>query len=350
MISEIASQVFAHIVTWNSASYIEKCLESLLSQEGYEIGKNITVSVTDNASKDGTTEILARAFPMRVAVERLASNIGFCGGHNFGIRKFIDSGVPYLLILNPDVRLEKDALSLLVSAFENEERSGFGGGKLLKASDDLNPLSPPQIDSAGMILTSSLRHFDRGSGERDSGQFDKQDFVFGVTGAFALFRRDFVLDLALYDRLYDEKLFSVFPELRKGSKDRVQLFDEGFFAYREDADLAWRAKGTKWKCLYVPKSVGYHKRVVRPENRSELPSDLNRHSVRNRFLLQINNYSFIDDLLAFIPGIIIRNLLVALGVLIRERSSIQGLKEVITLFPRALSVRAENKRKKRDLR
>lgn len=345
----IPPPVFAHIVTWNSAKYIERCLESLLSQEGYEIGKNLTVSITDNGSKDGTPDIVARSFPMRVAVNKLSTNIGFCGGQNFGVKKFIESGVPYFLVLNPDIKLETDALSILASTLEDDSSAGFGGGKLLKASDELTPLSPPQIDSAGMILTSSLRHLDRGSGERDSGQYETQQAMFGATGAFLLLKRAFIDDMTIYDREQEEKLYEIFPELRKGNKDRVQLFDEAFFAYREDADLAWRAKGTRWRCLYVPKSRGYHKRVVRPENRDELPPDLNKHSVRNRFLLQVNNFSFSDDYFSFLPGIIVRNLMVVFGVFLKEKRSIQGLNEFIKLLPRAFSIRKENIRRRRDL-
>jgi GT2 family glycosyltransferase len=68
-----------------------------------------------------------------------------------------------------------------------------------------------------------------------------------------------------------------------------EFFDEEFFSYREDADLAWRAQLMGWKCLYVPAAVGWHERRVTPERREQLPDEINWHSVKNRFLMWYKN-------------------------------------------------------------
>jgi GT2 family glycosyltransferase len=68
-----------------------------------------------------------------------------------------------------------------------------------------------------------------------------------------------------------------------------EFFDEDFFAYREDADLAWRAQVLGWKCLYVPHARGWHVRRVTPERRKHLPREINWHSVKNRFLMRMKN-------------------------------------------------------------
>ena len=68
-----------------------------------------------------------------------------------------------------------------------------------------------------------------------------------------------------------------------------EFFDADFFAYREDADLAWRAQLFGWKCLYTPLAVAYHVRQVLPEKRSALPALINMHSVKNRWLMRIKN-------------------------------------------------------------
>jgi GT2 family glycosyltransferase len=70
-----------------------------------------------------------------------------------------------------------------------------------------------------------------------------------------------------------------------------EFFDEDFFAYREDADLAWRAQILGWRCLYIPAAVGWHVRRVTPERREQLPHLINWHSVKNRFLMRIKNCS-----------------------------------------------------------
>ena len=81
-------------------------------------------------------------------------------------------------------------------------------------------------------------------------------WVFGATGAAAMFRRSFV------------EAVSVDGE----------FFDEDFFSYREDADLAWRAQVMGWKCLYTPAAVAWHVRRVTPERREQLPLVINWHS------------------------------------------------------------------------
>jgi GT2 family glycosyltransferase len=80
-----------------------------------------------------------------------------------------------------------------------------------------------------------------------------------------------------------------------------QFFDEQFFAYREDADLAWRAQLMGWKCLYTPKAVAWHERRVTPARREQLPVEINWHSVKNRFLMRAKNISWGMYLRFFLP-------------------------------------------------
>jgi len=114
-----------------------------------------------------------------------------------------------------------------------------------------------------------MRHLDRGGEEADRGQYDRTQWVFGATGAAAMFRRTFA-DAASVEG---------------------EFFDEEFFSYREDADLAWRGQLMGWKCLYVPAAVGWHVRRVTPERRESLPHEINWHSVKNRFLMRGKNAS-----------------------------------------------------------
>jgi hypothetical protein len=79
--------------------------------------------------------------------------------------------------------------------------------------------------------------------------------------------------------------------------------------------------------------------VVTPERRTSLPAILNRYSVRNRFLLQINNWRWRDGLVFFVWGIIIRNVVVIVGVLVWEKTSIEGLRDAWRLAKRAREIR-----------
>src|SRR5207253_10520458 len=98
-------------------------------------------------------------------------------------------------------------------------------------------------------------------------EFERAGEIFGPSGAAAMYRRKALEDAAIAG----------------------QYFDEDFFAYREDADLAWRCRLLGWTSIYVPGALAQHRRRVTPERRAELPKDINYHSVKNRFLLRINN-------------------------------------------------------------
>lgn len=320
--------VVAHIVTWDSARDIGPCLAALRAQVGFSVGEALRIEITDNASTDRTLDNLYQESDL--SIFKNTENLGFCGAHNQAVTRFLAGKSDFLLILNPDVKLELDCLQEVLSAFTEHPDAAMVTPCLYRAGTDLKPLEPRVFDAAGMVLEPTLRHFDRGSGEIDRGQFQKPAWVFGGTGACLVLRRAAVEALVFWNR------------------ENCELFDETFFAYREDADLAWRAQIFGLKTFYAPKAIAYHRRRVLPENRDELPTTLNRISVRNRFLMQINNYWPSDYPQAFLPGLIGRNLLVILGVFLREWSSIPGLLQVFRLWPRAWRRRGEIKLQRRS--
>ncbi|MCO6432079.1 MAG: glycosyltransferase family 2 protein [Deltaproteobacteria bacterium] len=329
--------VYVHIVTYNSGGYIRHALEALLRLESFTLGENLVVDVTDNASCDDSYENAREYSPRGVTVYRNSSNLGFCGAHNQGLRRFLDSNCDFYLCLNPDVALRPDALTELCSAFE---KSGVGSAcpKLVRADELLQPLEPSVIDAAGMIITPSLRHFDRGAGESDTGQYSAECAVFGGSGACLIMSREFVESLIVEGK-FESDIDALYPALAAGRSKRALLFDEAFFAYREDADLAWRAQYLGWKCAFVPSACGYHVRFVTPERRKILPATINSLGVRNRFLLQLNNYSLLLGAAPFFIGYLFRNCVVIAGVILRERSSIGGLLELRYLLRRAFERR-----------
>lgn len=332
--------IFVHIVTFNSARWIEKCLDSLLKQEGFENGKNLWIEVTDNASQDGTQVLLQERFSSTISIVQNINNIGFAAGHNQGVKSFLKTDCNLFLVLNPDVSLESRALLELSKSLLSRSDVGSATPLLYRGDEALQAMTPKVIDAAGMYITPSLRHFDRGSGQTNIGPYTKEAFVFGGTGACLLMKREFISDVILDTSVSDEKLQDVLGHLTLGKESRVALFDEAFFAYREDADLAWRGNILGWRCIYVPSAVGYHRRVVTPERRQELPPELNRYGVRNRFLLQLNNFSWLLWE-CILPGVIWRNILVIAAVLFKEKSSRRGIYEVFLLARRAATRRKE---------
>jgi GT2 family glycosyltransferase len=326
---------FVHLVTYQSTEVVLTCVDSLLSQEGFSVEQNLTIHITDNGSVDALREAIANRFDGKVKFQRNLQNMGFCAAHNQGAYQFLEGSGKYFLVLNPDVRLAPSALACLISTLEQDSTAGMGTPLLLRADSVLAPIVPSVVDAAGVVMSSELRHFDRGAEKPYSSQYETPGYVFGGTGACLLLRRDCLLDLLVSSEAVDEALYSLYPQLRDGLGQRKPLFDEAFFAYREDADLAWRAQLLGWKTRFVPQALVYHERRVTPERRSKLPAFINKLGVRNRFLLQFNNLTVEVVARTFFRGVVLRNLLVIVAVLVRERSSLSGLREVFKLYPRA---------------
>ncbi len=267
------------VVTWNSARYISDCLASLRAL----VRRPAEVVVVDNASVDRTVELVRRGFA-EVRVQVLPTNAGFCGGNNLGIRS---TAAPWVLVLNPDTRLEKEFLEELLPAFDDPQ-VGLGAGKLVR-------FDGATLDSCGQALGRSRQPVDRGYGRPDRGQFDRDDAVFGACGAAALYRRAMLDDVALAPGVY---------------------FDEAYFAFYEDLDLAWRAQRRGWRGAYRFRARGLHARggsVARSPGRARVVAALGRspdvrfHVVKNRILTLLRNDTRRDFLL-HLPFIICRDL------------------------------------------
>lgn len=236
------------LVTWNSARYLRRCLEGI----AHQTHTPLELIVVDNASTDDSVALVE---PVATQVIRNDSNRGFSAAVNQALR--VARG-EYVLLLNPDCHLLPDYAERLVAVLRDDV--GSATGLLIRAEGfDIEPTS--EIDSAGIRMTRSGRHLDIDA--RPSARSE----VFGVSGAAAMFRGDFLRDVAIDG----------------------EIFDEDFFAYREDADLAWRGRLFGWRAVCEPAAVAYHVRRVTPEARRELPASINMHSVKNRFLLRMKN-------------------------------------------------------------
>jgi GT2 family glycosyltransferase len=262
------------ITTYNSAEHLEACLESLRVQSY----RPLDVIIVDNASEDGTRTILEKLHSEYHIICN-ETNVGFAAAQNQALRA---ARGRWILSLNPDVLLAPDFIERLVAAAEMHPEAGAACGKLLRWDPGAANPQTKVIDSTGIYFTRSMRHLDRGADEPDTGQFERQEYVFGATGAAALYSRYMVEDVSVDG----------------------ELFDEQFFAYREDADLAWRAQMMGWRCLYTPDALAWHVRRVTPERRARLPLIINWHSVKNRFLMRAKNISGRLYLHCFLPATI----------------------------------------------
>ncbi|HML16263.1 MAG TPA: glycosyltransferase family 2 protein [Bryobacteraceae bacterium] len=304
------------IVTYNSGRFIKRCLDSVLEQKY----PNLEVVVIDNASTDGTVDILEQ-FQDRCRLHYNEENIGFAAAQNQAIA--LANG-DWILTLNPDVLLLKNFIQAMVDAAQVDPKVGTVCGKLLTIRASFDLPEKQLVDSTGIYFTPMLRHLDRGSQEVDNGHYLNFEYVFGATAAAALYRRQMIEDIAI----------------------QGEFFDPDFFVYREDADVAWRAQLMGWRCIYTPMARGYHVRNVLPGNRRALPPVINMHSVKNRFLMRIKNMT--GDLYRrnwF--SITARDLVVFGACLVREHTSLKAFWYLARNWRRVVAKRQEIMKRRR---
>ena len=200
------------VVTWNGANLLTACLDSVLP-EGAEI------LVVDNASTDGTIELLNSRYPgMRVV--RSATNTGFAGGVAQALEQ-IDT--PVTVLLNNDAEVRPGWLAALLRALDDPDVAA-ASSKLLLPDGSLN-------SAGGYVTTAGYAH-DRGFSEPDDGRYDEPaDVMYGCGASLAL---------------------------RTSAVHEVGGVDRRFFLYYEDVDLSWRLRLAGYKVRYVADSVVVH--------------------------------------------------------------------------------------------
>lgn len=308
------------VITWNSARYLRRCAEGVASQSLAPA----EIVVVDNGSSDRSAELAAGLLPSATVI-RNSTNTGFAAAANQGIAA---TGAELVLLLNPDVFLDSRYCEECAAALDRAgdragSRFGAATGRLLRGDGD-EILPTPVVDSLGVRMTRSGRHLDIGAGEPDRGAGPSDVEVFGVSGAAAVYRRAFLEDASVFG----------------------QVFDEDFFAYREDADLAWRGQLFGWKALCAQAATAWHVRRVTPEVRASLPPEVNMHSVKNRFLLRLKNEGAglaARNALFEIP----RDLVVAGAALTIERSSLPAFAWLWKNRASILAKRSEIQRRRR---
>jgi GT2 family glycosyltransferase len=212
------------VVNFNRRDLLRACLRSLVVQTGVEFD----VVVVDNGSTDGSAEMVEAEFRSRpvfqLALIRNTENRGFCAANNQGIAA---AQGEFIALLNNDAEAEPGWLPALRRAFDQPE-IGMAASKIVVWED------PGRIDKAGHLIYPDGQNRGRGTGERDSGQYDREEEVLWPDGCAALYRRSML--------------------------DQIGGFDEDFFAYADDAELGLRGRIAGWRCRYVPEAVVRHHR------------------------------------------------------------------------------------------
>jgi GT2 family glycosyltransferase len=215
----LVTRVAVVIVNLNGGSLLSRALDALSVQTVAPA----RVIVVDNASFDGSADRLEERHP-GTEVIRLADNLGFAAANNLGLAAADDC--EWVALLNPDAFAERDWLATLVAAAEANPEFTFFGSRLLRAD------MPAELDGAGDVLHVSGMAWRRHHGEPATGTALEREEIFSPCAAAALYHRDAFIG--------------------------VGGFDESYFCYFEDTDLAYRLRLAGHRCLYVPEAVVHH--------------------------------------------------------------------------------------------
>lgn len=220
-----APEISVIVVNWNRCELLRACLQSLAAQAG----ARFETVLVDNGSTDGSVEMAEREFAsrpelgLRVIVN--SENRGFCAANNQGIAA---ARGRYIALLNNDAEADPGWLAALRSAFDHGPDIGMAASKILVWED------PGRIDKAGHVIYPDGQNRGRGSGELDTGQYNRLEETLWPDGCAAMYKRAML--------------------------DEIGGFDEDFFAYGDDAELGLRGRIAGWRCLYVPGAVVRHHR------------------------------------------------------------------------------------------
>jgi GT2 family glycosyltransferase len=212
-------ELFSVIIpSWNGVHLLPACLDSLRAQTY----RNFEVMMADSASSDNSVALVRETYP-EVRVIVLPQNRGFSGGTNAGIR---ESRGTWVAVLNQDVVAHPRWLEQLARTASICPEAGAIASKIMLMDQR------DRLHSAGDEYRADGIPVNRGVWEKDQGQFDQATEVFGACGGAAAYRRV--------------------------TLEQVGAFDESFFMYCEDVDLAWRHQLAGWRAVFAPDAIAYH--------------------------------------------------------------------------------------------
>jgi GT2 family glycosyltransferase len=215
----VAPETFSVIIpNWNGVKFLPACLNSLRAQTY----RHFEVLVVDNASSDESVSLIQRDYP-EVQLIALTENRGFTGAVNAGIAQAKGSLVA---LLNQDAEADPRWLEEMAYAANAHPEAGAIACKIMLFDQR------DRFHSAGDNYRLDGIPINRGVWQKDEGQYDDKTEVFAACGGAAAYRR----------RVLDE----------------VGWFDESFFMYCDDIDLAWRQQLAGWHTVFAPRAIVFH--------------------------------------------------------------------------------------------
>jgi GT2 family glycosyltransferase len=213
------------IVAWTGArEHVRACLASLRAHP-LRSGA-MAVHVVDNASADGTPDMVRADFP-EVDLEALGWNSGFCVANNLVLRR---TTAPYALLLNPDTIVSAGALDHMVALMDADPTIGVAGCRLVQPDGTFDHAAKRSFPTP----LGALAHF-TGVGRTAAG------------GSLAQYRAP---DVGQHDVGDVDAVNGAFMLVRRAAMDEVGLLDEAYWVYMEDLDWCYRFKRAGWRVVY----------------------------------------------------------------------------------------------------
>jgi GT2 family glycosyltransferase len=308
--------VSAIVVSCGIKDYLIPCLDSLNAQTLAVC----EIIVIDNSCHPEFREGILGKYP-DINLYSSSRNLSYCDALNKGIKSA--NGI-FILCLNDDLILDNYFMEKALRGFMVDPRVGMVSGKILR-------YDRRTLDSAGLFLTCWRSAKERGYGVKDRGRFEKEEYVFGVNGAVAFYRKEMLQDI----------------------KEDGNYFDPDFHFFYEDLDIAWRAKRHGWKGYYIPGAIAYHIRggtlrsaegINKPYARRYLADNLHGDLVKNRYLIIIKNEMW-PEFLLHLPFIVLYDIIMWTYILFFRPRQIKIFISNLNYLKSALEKRRRDKAK-----
>ena len=219
------------IVNWNTKDLLAECLRSIQSQT---LNYTYEIIVVDNGSEDGSQQIVSREFPTVTLVENKL-NLGFGKANNIGLQS---AKGRYICFVNSDIEMIDGCLQLLTQYMDDNHSVGMAG---------------PQILYPDLSIQDSCRRFP--SIWRSFCTAFKLDRIFPTC---ALLSGEHMFYFSHTKEIKPDYLAGCLLMARKTALDEVGAFDERFFIYAEEVDLAKRFWDSGWELAFVPQAKAVH--------------------------------------------------------------------------------------------
>ncbi len=307
--SSPGKQLSIIIVSYNTKKILKECL-SRVKMHGADV--DVEIIVVDNASSDGSPDMLREEFPEVVLIES-EKNLGFAGGNNLGIEK---ASGRYVLLLNSDAYILPGVLASTIAFMEGTSDCGILGVKLTGEDGEMQPCARmlPNPWQKFLVISGIAAKFPEskllGGPDYPWWAHDTPREVGWVPGAYFLIRREVI--------------------------DTIGGMDDRYFLYFEETDYCLQAARKGWRVMFFPKAsvihLGGESSKTTNQAMSTKGKQLIRFQLQSEFMYYRKNFSMFQLLAAAGVEVFWNSIVIVKNYLIRGANSTRKIKDAKLLI------------------